>query len=164
MTALGVFRDDFYNAIGALTQSQVVSTAFTSAATIPAVDLAGAQDCYLLNASGTGGAGITLTTDTAANIIAQIQAAVAAAYKANVSGTGANVSPPPGVPNLFNLTWTFTLVNNTSTAGTILTLAGGTGVTISGTATVAITTSRTWSVSVTSPTTVTFTNAMSGGI
>ena len=75
--------------------------------------------------------------------------------------SAANVSPAPGVPNLFNLTYTLTIVNNNTASGTI-TLTGGTGVTIIGTNTIAPATSRTYAVTITSPTTITLTNAMSG--
>jgi hypothetical protein len=102
-----------------------------------------------------------LTTDTAVNIIARLQTAVASAQQASLAGFGAGVQPPPGIPNLFNLTYTLVIVNNGTTSGSI-TLAGGTGVTIVGTATIAFATSRTFVVSILSPTTLTITNVVSG--
>jgi hypothetical protein len=102
-------------------------------------------------------------TDTAVNIISRLQSAVATAYAASLAGFGAGVQPPPGVPNLFNLTFLLVVVNNNSASGAI-TLAGGAGVTINGTATVAITTSRVYQVSVTSPTTVVLQNLFSGTV
>ena len=95
------------------------------------------------------------------NIIAWLQSAVAAAYKAALAGFGAGVLPPTGVPNLFNLTYTLTIVNNNTASG-VITLTGGTGVTIVGTNTIAVATSRSFVVTITSPTTLTIMNAMSG--
>lgn len=124
MTALGVFRDDFYNAIHALPASQAVAGP-TATGAIPATALAGAvENCLTL-----GGTSQTFTTDTAVNIIAQLQTAVAAAIKANVGGFVAAVSAPPlGVPNLFNVSFTVSISGTGITTGA--TLAGGTGVTL----------------------------------
>lgn len=124
MTALGVFRDDFYNAIHTLPAVQFTAAEITATGTIPAVDLAGALECVLQ----VGGTSQTYTTDTAVNIIAQLQTAVAAAVKANVGGFVASLSAPPlGVPNLFNVTWVITF-NSVATTGA--TLAPGAGVTL----------------------------------
>ena len=71
------------------------------------------------------------------------------------------MQPPSGVPNLFNLTYTLTIINNNTGTG-VITLTGGTGVTIVGTNTLAITTSRTFVVTITSPTTLTIQNVGSG--
>lgn len=125
MTALGVFRDTYYNAIAALPQAQAVSGP-SATGVIPATALAGAQECD----TSVGGTSQTYTTDTAANIIAQLQNAVAAAQKANVGGFASSLSdtPPLGVPNLFNVSW---IVNiNTTGVTTGATLAAGTGVTL----------------------------------
>lgn len=160
MTSLGVFRDDFYNAISVLPQAQVVSST-QNGGVIQATALAGASDCY---ASFSGQAGAqALTTDSAVNIIAQLQQAVATAYKNALSGFGAGVSPPAGLPNLFNVSYTLTINNFNNTSGAI-TLTGGTGVTISGTNTIAINTQRVFIVTVTSPNTVTLTNLYSDSI
>jgi non-ribosomal peptide synthetase component F len=150
MTALGVFRDDFYNAVSALAQTQYVATA-AGTSTIPASSIAGAGDCYLV---ASGQAGVTFTTDSAINIISQIQNAVATAYKQGLGSFAAGVNPPNGVPNLFNTTWTLT-INNQNTGS--ITLAGGTGVTLLGTnaVTIVTVTSRVYVVTITSPTTVT---------
>jgi phage-related minor tail protein len=160
MTALGVFRDDYYNAISVLPQSQF-NASVQNGGTISASLLAGAGDCY---ASFSGNAGAqALTTDTAVNIIAQIQNAVATAYKQGLGSFAAGVNPPPGVPNLFNMVYTLTVLNFNTAAGAI-TLTGGTGVTITGTNTIAITSERIFVVTVTSPTTVSFQSVNSGTI
>jgi hypothetical protein len=150
MTALGVFRDDFYNAVSALAQSQVVTTT-AATSTLPASSISGAGDCYL---DVSGGAAVTYTTDSAVNIIAAIQNAVAVAYKQGLGSFAAGVNPPNGVPNLFNTTWTLTINNQNSAS---ITLVGGTGVTLIGTnaATVVTDTMRVYVVTITSPTTVT---------
>jgi hypothetical protein len=149
MTFLGVFRDDFYNAVSALAQSQFNATTQLTGTVLAATLMAGAGDCYV-GASGT--AATAITTDSAINIIAQIQIAVATAYKQGLGSFAAGVNPPPGVPNLFNTTWTLTINNQNS--GT-MTLTGGAGVTITGTATIATVTSRVFVLTITSPTTVT---------
>ena len=154
MTALGVFRDDFYNAVSALAQTQYNATALATTSILPASLLAGAGDVYLV-ASGSATA-IAYTTDSAINIIAQIQIAVANAYKQGLGSFAAGVNPPPGVPNLFNVSYTLTIDNQNTAAGAI-TLTGGTGVTLVGTnsGTVAVASARVYDVTVTSPTTVT---------
>lgn len=125
MTNLGVFRDDFYNAIYALTAAQAVAGPVATGV-IAASALAGAQECYLT----LGGTSQTFTTDTAANIIAALQTAVATAQKANVGGfaSALGATPPPGVPNLFNTSWFINFSGTGITTGA--TLAGGTGVTL----------------------------------
>lgn len=147
MTALGAFRDDVYNAVNVLTNSQLTSTAQASGL-LSATALASAVENYVVSSGATA-----LTTDSAVNIIAQLQQAVALAYKNSLASFGAGVNPPPGVPNLFNFTF-FVQIGNTN-AGT-LTLTAGTGVSFVGTATVLTASQRGWSVSVTSPTTVVF--------
>ena len=152
MTALGVFRDDYYNAVSVLPQTQVVGTSQVSGTVLSASLIGGAGDCYI-NSSGNTTA-VALTTDSAINIIAQIQNAVATAYKQGLGAFAAGVNPPPGVPNLFNVSWTLTLLNFNTSAGAI-TLSGGTGVTLSGgSETTAISTARVYEVIITSPTTV----------
>lgn len=145
MTFLGTFRDDFYNAISVLASGQFVSTAQASGVLL-ATAMAGSQECYVSQSGATA-----LTTDSAINIIAQIQNAIATAYKAALNSFGAGVNPPSGVPNLFNLSY-FLFIRNTN-AGT-LTLTAGAGVTITGVATIATTVERQYLVTVTSPTTV----------
>ncbi len=148
MTALGAFRDDVYNAINVLTNAQVTATAQASGV-LSATALASAVENYIASSGATA-----LTTDTAINIIAQLQQAVAVAYKNTIQSFGAGVNPPLGVPNLFNMTF-FVAIENTN-AGT-LTISAGTGVTLVGAATIATVSTRSWIVTVTSPTTVTFT-------
>jgi non-ribosomal peptide synthetase component F len=149
MTALGVFRDDFYNAVSALAQSQYTATAQATGTVLTAQAMAGAGDCYV---TATGQVAVTFTTDSAINIIAQVQNAVATAYKQGLGSFAAGVNPPNGVPNLFNTTWTLT-INNQDTG--LMTLTGGTGVTILGTATIATVSTRVFVLTITSPTTVT---------
>lgn len=146
MTALGAFRDDFYNAGAALTAAQYTATAQASG-TLSANALAGAQENFILSSGATA-----LTTDTAVNIIARIQSSVATAYAASLTGFGAGVNPAPGAPNLFNVT--FVVIIENTNAGT-LTITAGTGVTLVGTATILTANQRTWVVTITSPTTVT---------
>jgi hypothetical protein len=147
MTALGVFRDDVYNSVSVLAQSEFTSTAQASG-TLAASAMSGSGDCYVTNTTATA-----LTTDSAINIIAAIQNAVAVAYKQGLGSFAAGVNPPNGVPNLFNTSWTLTINNQAAT----LTLTGGAGVTLVGTnaGTIATLTSRVYVVTVTSPTTVT---------
>ena len=159
MTALGVFRDDFYNAISVLPQSQFNATTLATGSVLPATFIAGAGDCYI---SSSGGAAVTYTTDSAINIIAAIQNSVATAYKQGLGAFAAGVNPPPGVPNLFNVSWTFTLINLNSAS---ITLAGGTGVTVVAPGgTILTATERVYVVTITSPTTVTFQTTNSGGV
>jgi hypothetical protein len=146
MTALGVFRDDYYNAAAVLTETQYTVTAQASG-TLAATAIAGARLNVVLSSGATA-----LTTDTALNIIAQIQNIVATAYKQGLGAFAAGVNPPNGAPNLFNTTWTLQIVN--TNAGT-LTLTAGAGVTLSGTTTVATASMREYVVTITSPTTVT---------
>lgn len=148
MTALGAFRDDVYNAVNVLTNAQVTATAQASGV-LQATALAGAVENYIVSSGATA-----LTTDSAVNMIAQLQQAVAVAYKNSITGFGSSVNPLPGIPNLFNLTF-FVAIENTN--GGTLTLTAGAGVTFVGVATVTTVTTRTWVVAVTSPTTVTFT-------
>ena len=150
MTFLGVFRDDFYNAVSVLPQTQFNATTQATGTVLPATLMAGAGDCYI-NASGQ--AGVSFTTDSAINIIAQIQNAVATAYKQGLGSFAAGVNPPPGVPNLFNVSWTLT-INNQNTG--VLTLVAGAGVTLVGTTSVPTTGAlRVYTITITSPTTVT---------
>jgi hypothetical protein len=146
MTALGVFRDDFYNAVSALAQTQYTTTAQGNGTILAAAAIGGAGDCYVVSSGATA-----LTTDSAINIIAAIQIAVATAYKQGLGGFAAGVNPPPGVPNLFNVTWTLVIVN---TNGGTLTLTAGTGVTLLGTTTVLTGAMRVYAVTILSPTTV----------
>jgi hypothetical protein len=147
MTALGAFRDDVYNAINVLTNAQFTATA-QAAGVLSATAMASAVENYVASSVATA-----LTTDTATNIIAQLQQAVALAYKSTITGFGASVNPPLGVPNLFNLTF---FLNITNTNGTTLTLTGGTGVTLIGTSqAIATANERSWIGTVTSPTTIT---------
>jgi hypothetical protein len=160
MTTLGVFRDDFYNAVHALTHSQSYYQSAAASGVIPAVGLAGATDCYVV---ASGGAAVTETTDTAVNILAQLSTAVQAAYKANVGGFSSSLSGTPatsGIPNLFNFSWTV-VINNQNSAS--VTLAGGTGVTLvtltggPSATTITTLTTATYVVTVTGPAAITMT-------
>src|ERR1700728_4815433 len=159
MTSLGVFRDDFYNAISVLPQAQFNATTLATGSVLPASLIGGAGDCYI-NVSG--GVAVTYTTDSAINIIAAIQIAVANAYKQGLGAFAAGVNPPPGVPNLFNVTWTLTISN----FGTgLLTLTGANGVTVLGTTTtITASSQRVFLVTITSPTTVTLQSVFSDTI
>jgi len=126
MTNLGVFRDDFYNAVYALGACQAISGP-TATGVLSASLLAGSQECY----TSVGGTSQTYTTDSAANIIAQLNTAVQAAYKANVGGFASALGATPavsGIPNLFNFSWYININTNGVTTGA--TLAAGAGVTL----------------------------------
>src|ERR1700729_399132 len=127
MAFLGAFRDDYYNAANVLSQSQftAISTAL-SATVLTAAQMSGACDCYIVASGQT--AAQTATTDSAANIIANIQNAVNTAWKGQTAFGSQSVVPAPGVPNLFNVTWTLTFNNQNTSTGAI-TLTPGTGVT-----------------------------------
>jgi hypothetical protein len=129
MTNYGVFRDDFYNSAAVLTEAAATLVAFSATGVLPAAAISGARD----NIVALSGTSQTFTTDTAANIIAAIQAAIQTAYKANVGGFASSLGgqPPMGPtqwPNFFNFSWILEL----NTAGTVtgVTFAGGTGVTV----------------------------------
>lgn len=154
MTALGVFRDDYYNAAATLTETQYNAISQASGVLAASV-MAGARSTVVLSSGATA-----LTTDSAINIIAAIQIAVANAYKQGLGAFAAGVNPPPGVPNLFNVTYTLTIVN--TNAGT-LTLTAGAGVTLAGTTTVVTASMRVYEVVITSPTTVTIQGMYSSG-
>lgn len=103
----------------------------TSATTVTAANLTGGAVGVTLAMTGTLTAGATLTTDTAANIIAAI----------------------PTPQNYVGFTYSLTLINESS-GDFAWTVAAGTGVTITGTDTVAQNTWREFLVTVTSTTTV----------
>lgn len=137
MTTLGVFRDDYYNYTAALPMLQLKTTAQASGVLVASA-LAGATECYVTTSGATA-----LTTDTGANIIAQILSTIQSVA----------VGAQPTVSNILNLAYTV-YVRNTN--GGTLTLTAGSGVTISGTATIATTVERQYLVTITSPTSVTF--------
>ncbi len=150
MSYLGAFRNDYYNAISVLTAAQYNTTAQTSGV-LSSTLLAGAVQNYIVSSGATA-----LTTDSAADIISTLKNAIAVAVKASLaggSGFASGVSPPEGVPNLFNVSF---LVSIQNTEGATLTLTAGTGVTITGAATVTTGTTRTYIVTVTGPSTVNF--------
>jgi hypothetical protein len=167
MAFKGVFSDDFYNAIHVLPASQAVNGP-TGTGTLTGAQLTGALEVDIAVGNGAAAAQ-TYTTDTAVNIIAAINNAVALAYKNQLTSFGAGVNPPTvGLPNLFNLSWTLSISNQGTTAAS--TFAGGTGVTVnavnagltSGAGNLALGAPNVpnitrWVVTVTSPTTVTFT-------
>ncbi len=167
MAFKGVFSDDFYNSIHVLPASIAVNGPVATG-TLVGTQLVGALEVDLAVGNGAGAAQ-TYTTDTAVNIIAALNAALATAYKAQLTSFGAGVNPPTaGLPNLFNLSWTVSISNQGTTAAS--TLSGGTGVTIaginagftSGAGNLALGAPNTpnitrWVVTVTSPTSVTFT-------
>src|SRR5271157_2110277 len=127
MAFKGVFSDDFYNAIHVLPASIAVNGPVATG-TLTGAQLTGALEVDLAVGNGAA-ASQTYTTDTAVNIIAALNAALATAYKAQLTSFGAGVNPPTaGLPNLFNLSWTVTISNQGTTASS--SLANGTGVTI----------------------------------
>ncbi len=144
MAQLGVFRDDFYNAINVLPNAQYTATAQASGV-LAASALAGAVENYITSSGATA-----LTTDSAANIVNNLQTALLTKFNLQ-SGSAGN--PPQGVPNLNNITF-YVSIRNTN-AGT-LTLTAGAGVTITGTATLATTVERNYLVTVNAPNLVTF--------
>jgi hypothetical protein len=157
MATLGVFRDEYYNAIHVLPAAQS-GAGPTATGVVSATLLAGALDCVL----SLGGTTQTFTTDSAVNIIAQLSNAINTAYKANIGGFASSLAgnPPVAIPNLFNMSWVvdFNLANVTTSA----IFAGGAGVTMAAlagltqTALVAVNTAR-YVVTVTGPANVTFT-------
>lgn len=139
MTTLGVFRDDFYNAIGTLPMIKLTTTAQVSGV-LAASAITGATEVYVVQTGATA-----LTTDSAANIIA----ALVGAMQVSAAGNQPTAATAQGI------TYSLSLWNQN---GGTLTLTAGAGVTISGTATLATTVERQYAVTVTSPTTVTITN------
>src|SRR5271165_3766952 len=95
MAFLGVFRDDFYNGMSVLPQSQLTAITQLTATILAASIIAGSGDVYI--ASSGNATAVAFTTDTAVNIVAWLQNAVAAAYKAALAGFGAGVQPPTAV-------------------------------------------------------------------
>jgi hypothetical protein len=146
--------------MNSLPQSQSVAlTGALSATLITAAQLSGAGDCYIVESTQTSAQ--TATTDTAANIINNLQTAVGTAWKGQTAFGSQTVVPSSGVTNLFNLTWTLTINNQNLTAGS-LTLTAGTGVTLAtaGATSASVITFSTYAVyvcSVTGPAAVTFT-------
>ncbi len=160
MTQLGVFRDDFYNAACALTTAQF-NAITQNGGVLAASIMAGATENYVAASGQTTAQAIT--TDTGANIVANLQNCVINQLKTQLANGSAG-SPPPGVPNLLNLTVQVSIVNNNTSSGAI-TLTGGTGVTIvGGPSTIAITTSRQFLMTVTGPASVTLQSIGTGGV
>lgn len=159
MTYLGAFRDDFYNAAAVLAQAGTAPTTQASGTILGGPTMVGAQDQYVLFS---GGAALAITTDSAVNIIAALQQAIAVAAKAQgAAGFAQGVQSPIGVPNLFNLAYTLTISN----AGTgAITLTAGAGVTLVAGAAVAASGTVTFVVAITSPTTVSITRVGSGTV
>lgn len=104
----------------------------TSATTATAANLTGGAVAAVLAMTGALTAAATVTTDTAANIIAAI----------------------PAAQRYVGYTYSLTIINESS-GDFAWTVAGGTGVTITGTATVAQNTWREFLVTIASETTVT---------
>jgi hypothetical protein len=165
MAFKGVFSDDFYNAIHILPASIAVNGPVATG-TLQATQLVGALEVDLAVGNGAGAAQ-TYTTDSAVNIIAALNNAVATAYKQGLGAFAAAVNPPTaGLPNLFNLSWTLTISNQGTTANSVF--AAGSGVTLAS-QNAGMTASQIalgapnapvvtrYVVTVTSPTTVTFT-------
>jgi hypothetical protein len=125
MAFKGVFSDDFYNAIHILPASIAVNGPVATG-TLQATQLVGALEVDLAVGNGAATAQ-TYTTDSAVNIIAALNNAVATAYKQGLGAFAAAVNPPTaGLPNLFNLSWTLTISNQGTTANSVF--AAGAGV------------------------------------
>jgi hypothetical protein len=157
---LGAFRDDYFNSMNVLPQAQFVAISTALSATVlTAAQLSGSCDCYIVESGQT--AAQTATTDSAANILANLSVAVNNAWKGQTAFGSQTVVPAPGLPNLFNVYWTLTINNQNLTAGT-LTLTAGTGVTLAtaGTTSATVVTFSTTALyvcNVTGPAAVTFT-------
>ena len=129
MAFKGVFSDDFYNAIHILPASIAVNGPVATG-TLQATQLVGALEVDLAVGNGAAAAQ-TYTTDTAVNIIAALNNAVATAYKQGLGAFAAAVNPPTqGLPNLFNLSWTLTISNQGTTTASVLAVPGSGGVTL----------------------------------
>ena len=165
MAFKGVFSDDFYNAIHILPAAIAINGPVVTGL-LSGTQLVGALEVDIAVGNGAGAAQ-TYTTDTAVNIIAALNNALATAYKQGLGAFAASVNPPTtGLPNLFNLTWTVTISNQGTTANSVF--ASGTGVTLAS-QNAGMTASQIvlgapnapvqtrYVVTVTSPTTVTFT-------
>jgi hypothetical protein len=159
MGNLGVFRDDFYNAIHILTACQAQAGPVATGV-IAASLLAGAIENFV----SVGGTSQTYTTDTAANIIAVLSTAIQAAYKANVGGFASSLGAQPavsGIPNLFNMSFFIDIDAQGATTGA--TLAAGSGVTFGSTfaglspTALSITAPNRYVVQVTGPASITMT-------
>ena len=125
-------------------QVQLAVTFATGASTANTLTAASLVTNGVILRTGSPGAGVTDTTDTAVNIISAMGGGVPAIVPLN--GTYGEV---------------FRLVNTT---GQAITVAGGTGVTVSGTATVANNAWRDFIMSPTSASTLTMTNIGGGTV
>ncbi len=128
MTTIGVFRDDFYPGLTALGSYQFTSISQASGV-IPVAAVSGTAESYLTQSGATA-----LTTPSAAAIIAQILAQLAAA---GINQPANQIAAP--------FTYYVRVIN--TNAGT-LTITAGTGVTMLGTATLATATWRDFLVTV----------------
>lgn len=139
MSYIGVFRDNFYSPANVLPPGKYSAIATANSGVIPAVNLVGGVETYLVS-SGTSTA--ALTTDSAANISAAL--------------TALGV-PPANGPVYTGTSWLLKIKNTFS--GT-LTLTGGTGVSFasSGTNTIATSSLRTYIAAVTGPNLITLTS------
>jgi UDP-N-acetylmuramyl tripeptide synthase len=137
----GFAKQGAVDASFALDILQLLSAQFSatnvSAAVIPAGLITGTAEVYL---SSTGANGTTITTRTAAQLYADLQAATGLA---NING------------------WSYQL-RITNTSGGITTLGAGTGVTLTGTMTIANNTFRDFVVTVNNPNSITITSVGTG--
>ena len=147
MTALGVFRDDYYNPACVLPVGQA-NAGPTVAGVAAASVLAGAQK-NVVTVGSAAAAAYNVTTDTAANIVAALQTAMR-----NLN----NTVPSKVIGTSFIVR--FINVNATYAA----TIVAGAGVNIVGTATLALSTSRDFLATINGAASVTLTNIGSAGI
>ena len=147
MTALGVFRDDYYNPAAVLPVGQT-NAGPTAAGVVAANVLAGAQK-NVVTVGSAAAAAFNVTTDTAANIVAALQAAMR-----SLNNT---------VPSkLIGTSFIVRVINQSATYAA--TLVAGAGVNIVGTATLALSTSRDFLVTIHGAASVTFANIGSAGV
>ena|ERR1700761_889202 len=129
MSEIGVFRDGYYNPVNILPRAQ--STTISQASgVLAATAMVGGQDTFVTTSGATA-----LTTDSAANILSTL-------YAALVNNSGSSPAPR----KWSTMSWLLNIIN---TNASTLTLTGGAGVTISGTATIATNTSRNYLVTIT---------------
>lgn len=147
MTELGTFRDDFYHGMAVLPPAAYRASTQATGTVLAAASFVNANFNYLALSTR---AAVTLTTDTASNIITQLQRALF------VQAAALGGAVPAGLPGSQTYTkpvaFFLRIINNNS--GT-LTLTGGTGVTITSGGTVANGVSQDYVVSITGLNTIT---------
>lgn len=144
MTAIGVFRDDYYDPTAILPEGQYNAGPTTSTVAAAAILTGARKNVIDISAQA---ANINVTTDTAANIVAQVLQAIQSI-----------VGSP--VPDVVGMSFLVRVINGNATY--TVTLVGGAGVTVTGTAVVAVSSYRDYLVTVASDGAVTFQNIGAG--